>query len=85
MRRASISIPSNLAEGIGRITAKERLRFVEIAYGSLMELECQVIISSDLGYISENQLRELENDITEIDKMLCGYRKSLQLRAENER
>ena len=51
MRRAVVSIPSNIAEGSGRISAKNRVHFFEMAFASLMELSCQMDIACDLGYI----------------------------------
>lgn len=59
IRRAAISVPSNIAEGSGRLSSKEKIRFNEIAYGSLMEVYCQLSISVDLNYISKNQFESL--------------------------
>jgi len=53
LRRSVISIPSNIAEGAGRMAIKERIHFYDIAYGSLTESLCQMEISRDLGYINE--------------------------------
>ncbi len=66
MRRASISICSNLAEGSAKHTGKEKARFTETAYGSLMELLNQIIISFDLEYISEELMYTLRTMIDEI-------------------
>ena len=60
MRRAAISIASNIAEGAVRRTIKDYLRFLYIAMGSLAELECQIEISKRLGYLSENDHQEIE-------------------------
>ncbi|MDE5869244.1 MAG: four helix bundle protein, partial [Muribaculaceae bacterium] len=55
IKRAVISIASNIAEGSSRISIKEKIHFLEISYGSLMETYCQISISRDLGYISSNE------------------------------
>ncbi|MBR1401364.1 MAG: four helix bundle protein [Prevotella sp.] len=78
MQRAVISVPSNIAEGMGRFSLKERMHFLEIAYGSLMEVMCQLEVAEILGYISANDLRQYDEKITEISKMLIGLRKSME-------
>lgn len=57
LRRAVVSVPSNIAEGMGRMSIKERLRFLEIAYGSLTEVTCQLDIAESLGYITKEKIR----------------------------
>ena len=52
LRRAVISVPSNIAEGSGRTSAKDQAHFFEMAFGSLMEVDCQMEIAHDLGYVS---------------------------------
>ena len=79
MRRAAISIPSNIAEGSGRNSNKDFRRFLNIAISSAYELETQIIISFDLGYILEKEFNSLSNDIQEIQKMIFGFRKSLSI------
>lgn len=76
MRRAAISIVSNLAEGSSRHTKKEKARFTEISYGSALELLNQSIISKDLNFISENQYVEIRNAISEITAMLDALHKA---------
>ena len=68
MRRAAISIPSNIAEGYGRKHKTEYHRFLSIAYGSLSELETQYLLSIDLGYTKQNEF--LEKLLKEIGAML---------------
>jgi len=70
MRRAAVSIPSNIAEGDERGTDKESVRYFYIAKGSSAELLTQVIISHEIGYISKDTFNELEHKCTEISKML---------------
>lgn len=77
LRRASVSIPSNIAEGMSRFSYKEKLHFIEISYGSLMEVMCQLEISKELNYISQEQLKNLEEKITVIAKQLSMLRKAL--------
>ena len=78
IRRAVVSVPSNIAEGLGRFAIKERLHFIEIAYGSLMEVMCQLEIAELLNYITNETTTLLEKDITNIAKMLSGLRRNLQ-------
>ena len=84
IRRAAISIPSNIAEGGSRISPKEQMHFMEIAYGSLMELYCQLLIATDLGYLQKEQtdLAEANKLIDQIAKMLSGLRKSLKSKTQ---
>lgn len=77
IRRSAISVPSNLAEGSRRFSLKERIHFVEISYGSLMEVYCQLSIANDLGYCSDEKHKELKIQIDEIARMLYGLRSSL--------
>ena len=74
LRRAVISIPSNIAEGMGRVSVKEQVRFIEISYGSLYEVMCQVEIANELGYITDSQLAKIEESVTDIAKPLSGLR-----------
>ena len=76
LRRASISIASNIAEGTGRKSNKDAARFTEIAYGSAIEVLNQCIISNDLGFLNNEDLVKLRNDISHITAMLDGLRKS---------
>lgn len=78
LRRAVVSVPSNIAEGSGRASAKEKVRFIEIAYGSLTETLCQLDIAHDLGYISDTEFIEEKERINVIGKQLSGLRVSYQ-------
>lgn len=74
IRRAAVSIPSNIAEGVSRFSDKEKAHFIEIAYGSLMEVFCQMEISANLGYISVDQLEEIEVKTERLSKLLVSLR-----------
>ena len=76
LRRAAISVPSNIAEGTGRISVKETIQFLEIAYGSLMELYCQLQLSVDLEYISYEDFGDIKPLIYSTSKLLSGLRRS---------
>jgi four helix bundle protein len=77
VRRAVVSIPSNIAEGAGHSSRKEFSRFLEIAYASSCELDTQIILSFDLNFINQNELNASANYIEELQKMLNGLIKSL--------
>lgn len=74
LRRAVISIPSNVAEGSGRTSMKDQAHFIEIAFGSLMEVDCQMDIAHDLGYITQNELDAICLQISRIAAMLSVMR-----------
>ena len=76
LRRASTSITANIAEGSGRQSLKEKIHFIEISYGSLMEVFCKLQAATDLQYITESKLDEMRQQITDIAKMLSGLRTS---------
>ena len=77
MRRAAVSISSNIAEGSGFSSNKEFNHFLEISYSSASELETQIILSFDLDFITEVELNEGNERINEIQKMLKGLMNSL--------
>lgn len=81
MRRAAISIPSNLAEGSGRTSYKEKAHFCEIAYGSMMELCNQFILAVDLGFLMETEIEEPKDLIDNLDRQLCAFRNHLMKKA----
>jgi four helix bundle protein len=78
LRRASVSIPANIAEGAGRIHEKEFIHFLSISLGSLAELETLILICANLSYISNDCFIKLDSEITSIRKMLIGLTKSIE-------
>lgn len=78
MRRASTSVPTNIAEGCGRETNGEMIRFLQIAMGSASELEYQLLLSHDLKFISNDDYKRLENDLIEVKRMLNGFMQKIR-------
>ena len=78
MRRAVVSIPSNIAEGQGRNSDKEFIQFLSIARGSLWELETQIEICLRIGYIDQSLTTNIYNLIAEISKMINALSNSLK-------
>jgi four helix bundle protein len=78
LRRAAISIPSNIAEGQGRNSFKEFKQFLAIALGSLAELETQLIISHEIGYLNQEDFSKLSASLDDIRKMLKALANSLK-------
>ena len=76
LRRAVVSVPSNIAEGTGRLAIKEQIHFLEIAYASLMEVYCQLQIAVDLGYITPEDLQIVKRKIFTTSKLISGLRTS---------
>lgn len=74
LRRAVVSVPSNIAEGLSRFSDKEKAHFLEISYGSLMETYCQLDIAKRLGYITDTQFVDFEKRIEDIAKPIAGLR-----------
>ena len=77
LRRAAVSVPSNIAEGMGRMAVKERIHFLEISYGSIIEVLCQLDLAMSLGYISEQELDNAEEIASRLTKVMFGLRRSL--------
>lgn len=82
LRRAVTSVPSNIAEGSGRFSNKEKIHFIEIAYGSLTETLCQFDIAHDLNYITDEEFANEKERINVIGKRLSGLRASFQNQLE---
>lgn len=78
LRRAAVSVPSNIAEGHSKQSSKEYLRHISIAMGSLAELETQVELSKRLNYVNAESLNELISCMDEIGKMLRGIQKTMK-------
>ena len=78
MRRAALSIPCNIAEGYGRKTTPDYLRFLYMSYGSTCELETQILIAGDLDYLEKTDHVELKSDIAEVERMLKALIKSIE-------
>ena len=75
IRRSASSVTSNIAEGSGRNSNKEKVHFIEIAYGSLMEAFSQLQIAQDLGYLTEQDIDTIRPQFISVAKMLSGLRK----------
>ena len=78
LRRSAVSIPSIIAEGSGRKTTADYLRFLYIEHGSCCELETQVMLSGDLGYIPKPVINALQENFAEIERMLMALIRSLE-------
>lgn len=85
IRRAAVSVSSNIVEGNYRLSIQEQIRFIEISFASLMEVYCQLILAFDLKYIDETQLDECKTVVDKIRKMLMAmaFRKKEQLTAQS--
>ena len=79
LRRSSISVTSNIAEGINRYSVKDKSHFIEIAYGSLMEVSSQFEIAEDLGYITSEDRLSMDQQIEEVARLLSGLQNSYKL------
>ena len=77
LRRASVSICSNIAEGVSRYSGKEEVHFIEMAYGSLNGTMCQLEIAFELNYINSQDVADAEMFYTAISRMLSGLRRSI--------
>lgn len=77
MRRAAVSIPSNIAEGCGRNSNAQLIYFINISFGSLCEIETQILISFDLKYIDEVKSNNLLKEVIEIKKMTWSFQEKI--------
>ncbi|MBW2566617.1 MAG: four helix bundle protein [Deltaproteobacteria bacterium] len=83
IRRSVVSIPSNIAEGYGRKTTRDYIRMFYISYGSVCELETQILLAGGLDLIEKSELGTLKKDIAEIERMLTALIKSLENKPSN--
>ena len=77
LRRAAMSIPINIAEGFGRFSSKEKAHFIQIAFGSLNEVMCELELSLDEKYITQEQLSNLESLILSVNRQLSVLHRSI--------
>ena len=84
MRRAAVSVPSNIAEGYARGTDREKLHFLRISSGSMSEIETQLMLSLNLGYISQEVYDELSERVTSVWKQLNALISSLKKRLNSQ-
>ncbi len=83
IKRSAVSVPSNIAEGAGRSSDKEFIRYLSISTGSLNELNTQLVIARRLDFINEDELQKIEEDINEIQKMTYTFKGQLESNIEN--
>jgi four helix bundle protein len=77
MQRSAVSIPSNIAEGSAKSSNKDFSRFLEMSIGSSFELETQIILATNLGYLDSENSITIQNKISEIQKMIIGFKNKL--------
>lgn len=78
MRRSSVSVPSNIAEGTARNTSKAVLNSLDISLGESFELETQAIIANRVGLLDQKTFKEIEADISEVQRMIHGFMQTLE-------
>lgn len=81
MRRAGVSIPSNIAEGCAKTSSKSFVNSLEINLGESFELETQMIISERVGILDAEIAREMEQDLTEVQRMIMGLKTSIEAKS----
>ncbi|MEO1130744.1 MAG: four helix bundle protein [Planctomycetota bacterium] len=84
LRRAAVSVPSNIAEGYGRGSTSDYVRFLKVARGSLFELQTQVLITNRLGFLAGEAFEQLEEKSNELGRVLAGLIKSLESGAKEQ-
>ncbi|MDX2362649.1 MAG: four helix bundle protein [Crocinitomicaceae bacterium] len=78
MRRAAVSIPSNIAEGAGRTSDKEFSRFLDIAMGSAYELETQLLIANDIGFLNKDKFESSNSQLSSVIQMISKFKQRLK-------
>ena len=84
LRRSVSSIPSNIAEGTGRFSIKERIHFLDISYGSLMEVLCQIEIAHRQQYISADEFNSIDDLAARVARTIYGLKKSLKEKLDKQ-
>jgi four helix bundle protein len=77
LKRAAVSVPSNIAEGQGRKSTREFIYHLSVAYGSLMEVETQILIAARLGYLSQPEAEQITERTSEVGRLINGLSNSL--------
>ena len=78
LRRAGVSVPSNIAEGYGRKSTRQYVQFLYVSYGSICERQTQLLLSKDLCYLKEVMFLEISSKLSEVERMLMALIKSLE-------
>lgn len=81
MKRAAVSVPSNIAEGAARQTSKEFAQFLHMARGSLSELDTQIEIAAQIGYLAPEHRERLDSGVASVSRLLSGLLRSVQRRS----
>lgn len=77
MNRAAVSIPSNIAEGAGRNSDKEFVQFLSISLGSAYELDTQLILANEFGFVKEQDFQQLAQKLNQVQRMIYGFQQSI--------
>lgn len=78
LRRAAVSMEANIAEGAGKKSGSDFCRFLQIAFGSANEVDCELLIARDLCYLTEERYAALMNELTSVKRMLAKFIKSIE-------
>lgn len=84
LRRASVSVTSNIAEGVNRYSVKDKVHFIEMAFGSLMEVSSQFEVAEELGYITTEDRMSMDELVREESRLLSGLQNSYKADAKDE-